>query len=181
MSRPSVPYRPVDAAFDVLVLAAVAAGCAFTTYMLATSWPAGSWRLDLVVSVVMAVCAVVRRVHLVVATVAGLAVAAVATLVAVVAELPQEPGPTAGFALAVVVGSCVRRGDHVLVAGSLLGSVVVLVLSWAGARHQESGFTTVTMALATCLVVGAAAGAVSRMGDVRRRSGAGEEPEWDLR
>jgi hypothetical protein len=141
------------------------AGTAFTVLMLSTSWPQGTWRLDLGVAVTLGVCAFLRRVHLGAAMLAGLSVAAAAAVVADLFDLPQEPGPITGFALAVLLGACLRRGGPPLVVASLLGSACVVALTWFTARPQEAGFTAVTVLLMVNLVGATIWGSVGRMSD----------------
>lgn len=155
-------YKRRDLAADALFLAAMAAGSGFTVFMLSTSWPDGAWRLDLAVAAALTACVLLRRVRLAAATAIGLAVAAVAALVASAADLPQEPGPISGMAIAVLIATCLRRGSGSLAIAALLGAATVLAASWFTARSQEDGFTAVTDLLAIQMVVGAACGAVGR-------------------
>jgi hypothetical protein len=165
MDRITQTSRGRGAALDAAFVVAMAAGATFTVYMLSTSWPPGAWRLDLCVAVAIGACAILRRWWLTPATLTAVVLAAGSALVADRADLPQEPGPITGLALAVLVGACVRRGSAPLVAATLLGSAAVATLSWFTARTNQDGFTAVTVLLLLTLTAGALCGATLRFLD----------------
>ncbi|WP_234361818.1 histidine kinase [Plantactinospora sp. BB1] len=94
-----------DAGLGILFGAALLS----TATALAASWGGHYWLFGCAAGAVVCGLALTRRRHRLGAAVAGLAVAAVAIVVARAAGLPAEPGPASALALAVLVGSAVRR------------------------------------------------------------------------
>jgi hypothetical protein len=141
------PTGPVGVLVNMGLGVVFALGIAFTAYMLIDSWGEGYWINSTAVAVVMCGFALLRERQRLWTAAAGVAVAAVAVVVSMVADLPQEPSPMAALALAVLVGSSIRRLPARLSVAIAAGGVAVIALTWA------SGHSGVTV-MATMLVVG---------------------------
>lgn len=106
---------------DRLAGAGFAVALAVQAYAIESSWGGTYWVFGCGAGLVVCVLALLRQAWV------GLAVAAVAIVVAGVAQLPGEPSPAMALGLAVLVGSAIRAGPAVLVAG---GGLAVVAGSW---------------------------------------------------
>jgi signal transduction histidine kinase len=106
---------------DRLAGVGFAAALAVQAYAVEDSWGGTYWAFGCGAGLVVCVLALLRQAW------AGLVVAAVAIVVAGVAHLPGEPSPAMALGLAVLVGSAIRAGPAVLVAG---GGLAVVAGSW---------------------------------------------------
>ncbi|GAA3385658.1 sensor histidine kinase [Cryptosporangium minutisporangium] len=116
-----------DAALGVLFAVALV----YTAVAIRVSWGGGYWAFDAAAGALVAGCALARRRHLPAAAGAGLVVAAGAILVAWVAGLPQEPGPVAVLALAVLVATAVRTLPSGPAGAVASGGLAVVLGSFA--------------------------------------------------
>jgi signal transduction histidine kinase len=149
-----------DVSLGVL-LAIVLAG---TALALAASWGGVYWVLDLATGLVTGALALRRHRHPTFSAVAASVVALAAVVVARLAHLPHEPGPATVLALAVLVGSAVRRLD-LLSTGA--GFVV------AGVAYGL-GFNVISVLAALGWIGAVAAGLGLRLRDAQRRAAVDE-------
>ncbi|NDL55747.1 metal transporter [Phytoactinopolyspora sp. XMNu-373] len=139
-----------------------AAGLAFTAYMLMDSWGGNSWLFNCLVGVALSLAALARRIDRLWTTAVGLGVAALAILVSSLAELPQEPGPVAALALAVLVGSAIRT----LSAGRA-GTIAAAGIAVVTGAWLSGGLTSVTLFHTVSLVAAVAVGLRLRLLDIQ--------------
>jgi hypothetical protein len=152
---------------DVVLGGVLLAGNAGTAYMIGASWGAAYVVVDLVVGVALGALALARGRWPVGSAVAGVVLAGGATVVARLAGLPREPGPIAVLALAVVVGSAVRRLAAPAAGAVAAAGLLVVAVTWWGAGHG------VVPEVATAGGTGAVVvGAVLRYVDRKRDVGA---------
>ncbi|GLF94847.1 metal transporter [Streptomyces yaizuensis] len=145
--------RPAGNTFNIGLAFVFVLGISFTTYMLTDSWGGASWVLGTTVSVVVSALALVRERHRMPAALAGLAVTgiAVAVSLAVGEDLPQEPAPITSLALAVLVGSAVRKLPTAPAAAIAAGGVVLAGAVWVNGWTIVTGLSSLTMAVALAL------------------------------
>jgi signal transduction histidine kinase len=164
-------------AADVGFGAVFAAALAVTAYAIADSWGGTYWQFGLVAGLVVCVIALFRRRNRTWAAVTGLAVAAVAILVAWAADLPAEPGPAMTFALAVLVGSAIRRLPARSAGAIAAAGLAVVAGSWFAQLPSPARVPVVTalngVGFLTALAMGLAlrlvdAGRVATVEKVRR-------------
>ncbi|MFA1540879.1 hypothetical protein [Actinomadura monticuli] len=156
--------------------AVFALGVALTAYLLVISWGGAYWACTTAVSAVTCGLALLRGRRRPWPALAGLATAAGAVGASLAADLPQEPSPMTALALAVLVGSSLRRLPAPSAVAVAVGGVAVTAFGWAAGRPGP-------MALATMLMAGGyVAGALLRAADLARRSGpAGPPPAGGAR
>jgi hypothetical protein len=149
--------RPTGSAGTVINIGlgvVFALGIGFTTYMLMTSWGGASWVFGSAVSLVVGVLALLRERQRAWTAAAGVAVAGLATVVSPAADLPQEPAPTTALAMAVLVGSAIRRLPAGTAAGIAAGGAAVTALTWISGPGGVAAIATLMFAAA--LVMGPA-------------------------
>ncbi|MFI5837544.1 sensor histidine kinase [Micromonospora sp. NPDC051300] len=162
--------RPAGLLPDLGLAVVFALGVAVTAVMIANSWGPRYAVPDALVGVVVCALALARRRGRVRAAVAGLAVAAVAVGVSFVADLPQEPGPVSGLALAVLVGSVVRARPRRTAAAVAGAGLLVIAGSLLTSRDNQHGLTAVTVLDTLCWLAAIAVGLGLRRADARARA-----------
>lgn len=125
---------------------------------IALSWGGAHWVVGGVAAVAACGLAVARRRDGRRFAVAGLCVAGVTVAASALFELPAEPGPALALALAVLVGSSVRRAPTVWAASLAGGGLAVVVASWFTARPGSAG---AVVALNAALWLGGVAGGLT--------------------
>ena len=167
MNTSAGPARATAIAVDAGLAIVLAATLATTARAIQVSWGHGYWQFDCAAGVVASALALGRRFRPAGAAVAGLVVAAAAVLIAARAGLPHEPGPATALALAVLVGSAVRRLP-VRRAGAVAGGGLVVV---AGSllAFRPVAFSTVVSMNALGLLAAVAVGSSLRLLDGRHR------------
>ncbi|MET8910189.1 hypothetical protein [Micromonospora sp. NPDC004551] len=173
--------RGAGMAFDLAFALTALLGAAFTAYMISDSWGAGYAILDTAVAAVVSLLALARRINRAWTAVGGLVVVAAAILVSQVADLPQEPGPIASLALAVLVGSALRHLPTRWGWGITAGGLAVVLACWI-----TGGFRAVavlgTLAWLASVAVGTSMRGVDtgrRAGVERRRTVEEADRQWD--
>ena len=168
--------RSTSVLFTVGLGVVLVLGLAFTAYMISDSWGAGYAVVNGVVGTLVSLLALVRGVDRFRTAVAGVAVAALAVVVSLVADLPQEPGPVTGLALAVLVGAAIRTLPARTAAAVGAGGLLVVVGSWLSARDNQGGLTAVTLLDALGWLAAVTAGLTLRAADARQRPGSVPAP-----
>ncbi|GHJ17286.1 sensor histidine kinase [Micromonospora sp. AKA38] len=163
-------HRSAGPLLDLGLAVAFALGLACTAIMLANSWGVGYAVPDGLVGVLVCGLALLRRRDRVRTAVAGLGVAAVAVLVSFVAELPQEPGPITGLALAVLVGAVIRACPARTAAAVGGAGLLVIAGSLLTSLDHQRGLTAVTVLDALCWLAAVAVGLALRRADDRARA-----------
>jgi signal transduction histidine kinase len=149
----------VDAGLGVVFAAALA----ITAFAIGGTWGGTYWVFGCAVGAVVCVLALTCR-HRAWAAVVGLAVAAGAIPIAWVADLPSEPSPAMGLALAVLVGSAIRTLSVRWAIGIATGGLAVAVGAWFVAGVTAAGMNSAGWLTAVAL------GLWLRSLDVRRRT-----------
>ncbi|QLQ36425.1 sensor histidine kinase [Micromonospora robiginosa] len=162
--------RPAGLLLDLGLAVVFALGLAATAVMIATSWGPRYAVPDALVGVVVCALALARRRDRVRTAAAGLAVAAVAVGVSFVADLPQEPGPVTGLALAVLVGSVVRARPRRTAATVAGAGLLVIAGSLLTSLDNQHGLTAVTVLDTLCWLAAVAVGLALRRADTRARA-----------
>ncbi|MDG4800299.1 histidine kinase [Micromonospora sp. WMMD980] len=162
--------RPAGLLLDLGLAVVFALGVAVTAVMIADSWGTRYAVPDVLVGVVVCALALARRRGRVRAAAAGLAVAAVAVGVSFVADLPQEPGPVSGLALAVLVGSVVRARPRRTAAAVAGAGLLVIAGSLLTSLDNQHGVTAVTVLDTLCWLAAVAVGVALRRADARARA-----------
>ncbi|MGW0435016.1 sensor histidine kinase [Micromonospora sp. NPDC003197] len=156
-------------AFDVGFSLVAVLGLALTAFMIGDTWGGGYALFDAAAALGMWLLALARRVHRAWVAIAGLVVAAAAIAVAEIAHLPQEPGPVAALALAVLIGSAIRSLPLPWAGGIAAGGLAVVIGCWI-----SGGFKTIVVLLALAWLGAIAAGVVLRLIDQHRHQTAEE-------
>lgn len=118
----------------VLAVAVVVEGVA-----VAHSWGSRYWLAGGAAAVVVCALALVRHRNLIRATAAAQGTAVLAVVAARVFHLPTEPGPAIALALAVLLGSAVRRLALVPAVALATGGLLVVCVAQFAARPHASG------------------------------------------
>ena len=149
---------------------ALVAALGVTAYALADSWGGGYWLFDCVAGTVAGVLALLRRRHPAAAAVACLVVALVAVVVARAAGLPREPGPAIVLALAVLIGTAIRRLPTRPAVGIAAAGLAVVAGSLFSGGAANGGLGVVPFLNALGWLAAVAAGSCLRLFDVTRRA-----------
>lgn len=154
---------------DIALGIVLAVGLAVTAIAISTSWGGLSWVFGCLVGAAVGTLALLRRRNLILSSTTGLLTALAAVVIAWAAGLPREPGPTTALALAVLVGSAVRRcpvGQAAVVASGGLG---VTVTGFVLSALSSSGVSTVAAWSAVLWLAALAIGLCLRLLDALRR------------
>lgn len=170
MTNTNRPTEMVGILYNVGLGVVFALGLACTAFMISDSWGAGYGIFNGVVGAIVCILALLRGLDRFRTAVAGLGVAALAVVVSLVADLPQEPGPIAGLALAVLIGSAIRTLPAQTAAAVAAGGLLVLVGSWLSALDNQGGFTAVTVLDVLGWLAAVAVGLSLRTKDARQGS-----------
>ena len=165
-----LPVGRFGIALEGVLVVALLAALGVTAFALADSWGGGYWVFDCVAGAVAGGLALIRRRHLVVVSTAVLVVALVAIVVARAAGLPREPGPAVVLALAVVIGSAVRRLPGRVAVGITAAGLAVVIGSQFGGHPSPAPLTVVTVLNALGWLAAVAAGSSLRLLDVTGRA-----------
>ncbi|MEU5527826.1 hypothetical protein ABZ744_12885 [Micromonospora chersina] len=167
MTNTNRPAGVAGILFNVGLGVVFVLGLAFTAFMISDSWGTGYAIFNGTVGVLVCLLALLRGVDRFRTAVAGVGLAAVAVVVSLVADLPQEPGPITGLALAVLVGSALRALPFQTAAAIGAGGLLVVVGSYLSALDNQNGFSAVTVLDALGWLAAVAAGLTLRGSDAR--------------
>lgn len=154
-------------ATDIGLTVVFALTLTITAMMLVNSWGGNYWMFNCAAGAVVCLLALARRFHRAWTAIAALGVAAVAMVVSESGDLPQEPGPAMGMALAVLVGSAIRALPVAWAAGIAAGALAIVVACWA-----TGGFTTLSIVSSLAWLAALGIGLALRTSDARRRAAA---------